>query len=195
MKQGWLLESRRSVTWLVYLNDRWNDEEGGALRCFPQTKISSQQVGSHEGNLQVGWLRIDSNIPVFLDCFRSSGQSALYTVNDNTRQVLSLKDFDVPSQPIEFSRFLPTEFRESFEQISTARLDPRFAAVNDSKGKEQGSLLVERDEVNFLDVIPEAGTLVLFDSVSLPHLVREVTGRRQRIAATGWWHEDSTFLI
>jgi hypothetical protein len=116
-------------------------------------------------------------------------------VNDNTRQVLSLKDFDVPSQPIEFSRFLPTEFRESFEQISTARLDPRFAAVNDSKGKEQGSLLVERDEVNFLDVIPEAGTLVLFDSVSLPHLVREVTGRRQRIAATGWWHEDSTFLI
>ena len=31
--------------------------------------------------------------------------------------------------------------------------------------------------------------------MTLPHLVREVTGTRQRIAATGWFHEDSQFVI
>ncbi len=46
-----------------------------------------------------------------------------------------------------------------------------------------------------IDVTPAAGTLVLFDSVTLPHLVREVTGTRQRIAATGWFHEDSQFVL
>jgi hypothetical protein len=57
-------------------------------------------------------------------------------VKDSSSQVLSLEYFDVPSQPIEFiARFLPSEFTERFEQISTARLDPRFAAVNDNGGK------------------------------------------------------------
>ncbi len=46
-----------------------------------------------------------------------------------------------------------------------------------------------------LDVTPAAGTLVLFDSVTLPHLVMEVMGLRQRIAATGWFHEDSQFVL
>ena len=46
-----------------------------------------------------------------------------------------------------------------------------------------------------IDVTPAAGTLVLFDSVTLPHLVREVTGTRQKIAATGWFHEDSQFVL
>jgi len=36
---------------------------------------------------------------------------------------------------------------------------------------------------------------VLFDSVTLPHSVLEVTGNRQRIAATGWFHEDSQFTF
>jgi hypothetical protein len=113
-------------------------------------------------------------------------------VKEGNRQVLSLKDFDVPSQPIEFFKFLPTQFGERFEQISTARLDPRFAAAN---GKGQASLLADGNEGHFMDVLPESGTLVLFDSVSLPHLVREVTGNRQRIAATGWFHEDNIFLV
>jgi len=193
--KGWLLDSRRSVTWLVYLNDGWAYEEGGALRCFPRKNLSSQQVGCHEGNLQVGWLRVKGEHPVFLDCFRSSGQSALYTVKEGNREVLSLRDFDVPSQPIEFSKFLPTQIGESFEQISTARLDPRFAAAKGNEGKGQGSLLADRNEDHFMDVLPESGTLVIFDSVSLPHLVREVTGNRQRIASTGWFHEDSIFLV
>ena len=44
-----------------------------------------------------------------------------------------------------------------------------------------------------LHVTPVAETLMLFDSVKLPHLVREVTGTRQRIAAR--FHEDSQFVL
>ncbi len=46
-----------------------------------------------------------------------------------------------------------------------------------------------------LDVMPAVGKLVLFDSVTLPHLVMEVMGSRQRIAATGWFHKDSQFVL
>jgi hypothetical protein len=80
--QGWLRPSRRSVTWLVYLNENWDSSEGGILRCFPrsekqfftetqydnnnddggsnamqqQQQQQQQQVGAHNGNLQVGWI-------------------------------------------------------------------------------------------------------------------------------------------
>ncbi|KAL7524415.1 hypothetical protein ACHAWF_000940 [Thalassiosira exigua] len=232
--KGWTVPTRRSVTWLVYLNDDWAEEEGGWLRCFPRVsqdvgdddddnqrrrlRRNDVQVGSHMGNLQVGWL--DDVEPVFLDCFsRESGGSALYRVvrdggvagdgddvaeceeSTSTIDVLSRSDFDVPPQPVDFSVFLAEEHRSKFEQISTSRRDPRFAgggggatggSVNDSS---TSSSEVSHEEKDALDILPAAGTLVLFDSVSLPHRVREVTGGRQRIAATGWFHEDSQFVI
>ncbi len=49
--------------------------------------------------------------------------------------------------------------------------------------------------LTILDITPAAGTLLLFDSITLPHLVMEVMGLRQRIAATGWFHEDSQFVL
>jgi hypothetical protein len=215
--RGWLLPTRRSVTWLVYLNEGWTKEEGGALRCLPRSfdsmRLNNVQVGSHEGNLQVGWINNGVD-PVFLDVFREGGGAALYHVVRNSgnssgnssnneeeeRQILSVRDFNVPSQPIDFAQFLNEEVRESFAQISTARLDPRFAGAADNNSNEKAIANHYHDfdcsdEPNILDVIPTAGTLVLFDSVSLPHLVREVTGKRQRIAATGWFHEDSQFSL
>ena len=39
------------------------------------------------------------------------------------------------------------------------------------------------------DVAPLGGTLVLFDSVALPHEVL-ATVRRERFACSGWFHED-----
>lgn len=196
--KGWMLPTRRSVTWLVYLNDNWTKEEGGALRCFPRGNdyLSSTPVGAHKGNLQVGW--VNKKDPVYLDCFRPSGMAALYRLsnqkNSISEDVLSSSDFNVPQQPIEFDKFLAPEFRKSFEQISTSRLDPRFAAIG-STSVAAASNSAASEAKNALDVIPEAGTLVLFDSVVLPHLVREVTGSRIRIAATGWFHEDSQFAI
>ena len=225
--KGWMTPTRRSVTWLVYLNDNWMVEEGGALRTLPRSETNmnenSIQVGCHEGNLQVGWIN-DGTDPVFLDVFRESGGSALYHLvaaakddddgpeGDNKkvsyeRQIISEQDFDVPAQPIDFSTFLKDEVKESFAQISTSRLDPRFVSAdttttttttansNNNHGIAHNQDFDCSDERTILDVMPQAGTLVLFDSVSLPHLVREVTGKRQRIAATGWFHEDSIFSL
>jgi len=206
---GWTTPTRRSVTWLVYLNEGWTKEEGGALRCMPRSNDSIEkntvQVGCHEGNLQVGWVN-DGVDPVFLDVFRESGGAALYQVkktNDGNnsageeREILSVMDFEVPPQPIDFSKFMKEEVRDSFAQISTSRLDPRFASAsaNSNNGAISRHDFDCSDEPTILDVTPVAGTLVLFDSVSLPHLVREVTGKRQRIAATGWFHEDSQFSL
>lgn len=198
--KGWLMPTRRSVTWLVYLNDGWEKEEGGALRCFPRDEKNMStdvQVGSHEGNLQVGW--VNGCDPVFLDCFRPSGGAALYYLakssgKDLEKLIISVRDFDVPAQPIEFGAFLTPQTRKTFTQISTSRLDPRFAAPGNVSTAKNSDFDCN-EERTILDVTPAAGTLVLFDSVSLPHLVREVTGNRQRIAATGWFHEDSQFVL
>jgi Rps23 Pro-64 3,4-dihydroxylase Tpa1-like proline 4-hydroxylase len=248
--QGWIRPSRRSVTWLVYLNDNWLASEGGILRCFPRNEKQFeagsnivQQVGAHNGNLQVGWIKDEFtgyDHPVFLDCFRPSGGAALYRVvvaannNDNnnsleqqqqqqqTMQILSSMDFDVPTtQPIEFRKFLSFDVQDKFEQISTSRLDKRFVnntnsnnnnnnnnnnndPTTDDRQQQQQQLNGNDSTIDnhnmgkmttVLDILPTAGTLVLFDSVTLPHLVQEVTGSRQRIAATGWFHEDSQFVL
>ncbi len=129
-----------------------------------------------------------------------------------------MRDFDVPPQPIKFALFLVPKARVMFEQISTSRLDPRFtrrppSPTADGAGDGGGDVLtttttdaivvdVNRDHPPkdgrgwmILDVTPTARTLVLFDSVTLPHLVMEVMGSRQRIAATGWFHKDSQFVF
>ena len=46
------------------------------------------------------------------------------------------------------------------------------------------------DEYELLDVDPYGGTLVLFDSVTLPHEVLPTTNNRERWACSGWYHED-----
>lgn len=100
--KGWTTTSRRSISWLLYLSDdEWTTEErGGALRVYPQTEVIGEALnclkpgattpgGSHDGNLQVGWLRtfIASStdgttegskvvkLPVYLDT-----SSVLYTL-------------------------------------------------------------------------------------------------------------------
>ena len=39
------------------------------------------------------------------------------------------------------------------------------------------------------EIQPVAGTLLLFDSVAVPHEVLAVTAERPRVACTGWFHE------
>jgi hypothetical protein len=157
------------------------------------------QVGAHQGNLQVGWL--NGKDPVFLDCFRPSGGAALYRLasaknKESTKggvDFLSSVDFDVPRQPIDFAKFMAPQYRGSFQQISTSRLDPRFVSADTATAAVTAPAVIE--ESSTLDIVPAAGTLVLFDSVSLPHQVQPVTSERQRIAATGWFHEDSQFVM
>eukprot|EP00957_Ditylum_brightwellii_P103764 7904813-Ditylum_brightwellii.AAC.1 len=84
--RGWLLPSRRSLSWLVYLSDdHWNEDDGGELRYYYQDGFVDYavdggvwEVGSHDGNLQVAWLsssfmendndlKKEKTVPVYLD--------------------------------------------------------------------------------------------------------------------------------
>ena len=61
-EKGWLNETRRSISWLLYLNDQdWGSAEsgtsGGELRAY--CRKCRTQCGSHEGNVQVGWLPLE----------------------------------------------------------------------------------------------------------------------------------------
>jgi Rps23 Pro-64 3,4-dihydroxylase Tpa1-like proline 4-hydroxylase len=210
--QGWKYPTRRSITWLVYLNDEWTNDEGGSLRCLPRrckntdtntnnNNESYGPIGSHEGNIQIGWM--DGYNPVYLDAFRDSGQTALYSCqtasannnnnnnnnNDDYKRIYwSKRDFDVPAQPIEFEKFVSTKNLQSrFEQISMATAMTATATTTTTNQNNNNT-----EEIH---IIPSGGTIVLFDSVTLPHSVLEVTGKRQRIAATGWFHEDSQFTF
>jgi len=50
--------TRRSVTWLVYLNDDWNAAvDGGELRVHERLQPSAARVGARGPDLQIGWLR------------------------------------------------------------------------------------------------------------------------------------------
>ena len=49
--------TRRSITWLAYLNDDWDPKrDGGQLRLHERAQPSSH-VGALDTHLQVGWLR------------------------------------------------------------------------------------------------------------------------------------------
>ena len=107
-KVGWYQPTRRSISWLIYLNDRttWNvDQDGGCLRCYerqqqqkqPTTTTSSQllyPVGARSnGDLQIGWLRPDYIIdpidrPVFLDA-RYSNRN----INNNNKDNRQLRNY------------------------------------------------------------------------------------------------------
>ena len=209
--RGWLLPSRRSVSWLIYLSDpNWDlERNGGALRSFPQAKVNARpgvvEVGSHYGNLQVGWLlgkdESSGSAPVFLDSWykvvAESGEvephCILYTVSDETQEVeyitqpwlsehlqgLSVSDFlkiiaDAESKADpETNLFVENRFARDFRLLEDR-------SVWEAGEKPDGSEIV--------DIPPLRGSLVMFDSVSMPHevgLVKEGT----RTALAGWFHE------
>jgi hypothetical protein len=323
--KGWINDTRRSISWLIYLNDDdWsrgttctrndtaNENEdvhdegnqnlpatatarrtlattnqsnqsaghGGELRayirkCCPEEHV---QCGSHDGDIQVGWLRIESSPlsssssspsssstrardsieyePIFLDCwvkmpapkshtFESNKEeggekeegyhdnddslewqpmSALYRIRrkelspeakynkpnplayDNPRK--PLREYlslpfgpNSPSWPSE-QNLEPTDFAWALAlQLTSEDHRRRFVGVEDithysdaEKGKENGDInsncddLHVQQQLEVIDVVPAGGTLVLFDSVTVPHEVLEVT-KGTRLAIAGWYHE------
>ncbi|KAG8469289.1 hypothetical protein KFE25_007807 [Diacronema lutheri] len=195
---GWRRPTRRSVSWLVYLNAPWDPAvDGGALRTFPRIAPPASPVGAHAGNVQVGWLRASVADPVeravFLDSSRAGerGNCALYTVEraNGLRTVLSrnfwarpllyqstelLVDQLLIDSPAAAHRF---HFVEAPHSAAT-----EWFARNDARAGEGEAVL---------DVAPAGGTLVIFDSVALPHEVLPTIGR-ERWACSGWLHEPHT---
>jgi hypothetical protein len=74
----------------------------------------------------------------------------------------------------------PLEFAQALAlQLSNQDLQENFIGTEDISGPG----------IEIIDVVPYAGTLVMFDSVVVPHEVMEVKSG-QRLAVAGWFHED-----
>lgn len=194
---GWARPTRRSVSWLVYLNTVWDPAvDGGVLRTFPRALPPGSPVGAHGGELQVGWLRATAadpvERPVFLDSSRAgggSGNCALFTVRNGPRgsaRVLLSRDFWAQ----------PLLYQSAALLINVLLIDNpgaagrfQFVEAPRSAATEWLGAMARKDAgEGVCDVAPVGGTLVLFDSVALPHEVLPTIGR-ERWACSGWLHE------
>ena len=196
--RGYLSPTRRSLSWLVYLNESdWDaSKDGGCLRTYPRLAENVAKVGARNGDLQIGWLapthQDPVERPVLLDAQRQgeAGNCALYYMNDD-RAIYLTKNFQ--ADPF---LFLSTgDWVVQHVLISNPLFGERFHYLEPPK-----SQLTSFMEANLkantgttvgegvLDVPPTGGTLVVFDSVSLPHEVLS-TLERERWAISGWFHE------
>jgi len=216
--KGWLLPSRRSLSWLVYLSDEdWTlDENGGALRSFPQSKVivpsspspsSSAATSHHEGNLQVGWLlgegadgasypdgHSGGSRPVYLDSWYPVGSEfccVLYKVDDENERILLTKPWlnEALGGTITVADFLKRESnrKEDGGLFLNRRDAHNFALLEDRTEWDDLGRKIPMGAVP-VDISPVRGSLVVFDSVMVPHQVEKIHQGR-RVALAGWFHE------
>ena len=152
--EGFAEISRRSVSWLVYLNEK---PRGGELRAY--CRESAGACGNDEGNLQVGWLGAE---PVFLDAYvRGADDEALYGLYTSA----TAPDATCPSPSAPTRRpgarraatartWTPTRSIGRWGAWSMRSFGPAYRSVED------------RDGSRIVDVAPTLGTLVLFDRES-----------------------------
>ena len=201
---GWSKPTRRSLSWLIYLNDAdWDGrKDGGQLRCFQRQDRPNGRIGAtFNGDLQVGWLSVTpfdpKERPVYLDGKKHDhGDCAMYYLNDDNSKQYITKAFQ--TQPIMYvagSELLVKktllsdrkDIADRFHLIEPPKAKFTDILKGDKKysGWGEDALIGEGLE----DVDPRGGTLVLFDSVSLPHEVL-ATKTKARWACSGWMHED-----
>lgn len=203
--KGWILPSRRSLSWLIYLSDPdWSlERQGGALRAFPQARVdrSSENLATstHNENLQIGWLQqpFKGSQPVYLDSWYVPFQShqphsILYTIHNDQVTFLTKPWLTESLHGTSVSDFLhhwakgdafnsrPTLFLTSDQASQFALLEDRMAW--DAGHVPTGSIV--------RDVAPVRASLVVFDSVLVPHQVETVTNGT-RVALAGWLHEET----
>jgi Rps23 Pro-64 3,4-dihydroxylase Tpa1-like proline 4-hydroxylase len=219
---GWSQPTRRSLSWLLYLNDNdWNpDKNGGYLRCYQRRAIQcASPVGARpNGDLQIGWLRpsvLDPiERPVFLDAQVSGSSSSTSTSSNNDDTCSMYIDTDAPStttttltkqyitKPFNAHPALFIAGSEMLIQklyVTHPEYAIRFHLIEPPKSKLNSILSQIKgpttfDDETIIDVPPLGGTLVVFDSVSLPHEVLPSHGK-ERWAASGWFHEDQQQIL
>ena len=204
-RAGWGQPTRRSISWLIYLNQDWNGRtDGGQLRCFQRSSlpVTSQTVlgARPNGDLQVAWLQASPldplERPVYLDCRRDDHKCSMYIVDDYSGKPIYIsKDFK--TNPIFYMagsealvRRLLVDRHDLAERVRLveppkSKLGDMLSGSADYQGQGEAPA---SDEV-LADVDPIGGTLVLFDSVALPHEVLACRGR-ERWSTSGWFHED-----
>jgi hypothetical protein len=211
--KGWLTPTRRSLSWLIYLStpaDWTLEENGGALRTFPQ-RFVKHAPSTHDGNLQVGWLvgvgpKSESR-PVYLDSWYPvmgivtegavpEPHCILYEVTDQgerefltrpwlTEQLRGLAQMDFMKLcAMHDASDAPTEEPLLFLQTKHAKA---FSPLEDRASWDGGDVPRGSETV---DIVPLRGSLVVFDSVQLPHEV-EIIEEGTRMALAGWFHEKT----
>ena len=175
--------TRRSVTWLVYLNDEYDAaRDGGQLRAHERAAPSVTPVGARGGDLQVGWLKAtdtDGETPVFLDASYASseggdgGDRACSTPAARARRRRDRAAKPFAASPNLFLAGSGDAVARRPPASSTAArpraLSPRRRGAlgcyvgGGARGGERGADGGERVRT----IAPESGTLVLFDSVAV----------------------------
>jgi hypothetical protein len=168
------------------LSDKdWTSENGGELRSYPQACNVANTVGCDDENLQLGWFKMDQAsdtvFPAFLDInrrnyFDITGErrvAALYVRDKKLNRKYITKNFDIIDPDTGSAR---TNFDKYLHDGRHCLY--RIEEIEKWKTDEMPSGSMAQD------FLPTSGTLVLFDSVSLPHQV-QVTKRGQRLALAG----------
>lgn len=235
---GWIQPSRRSLSWLIYLNDpkTWNiNQNNGCLRCYERsTTPPSNIVGSRSnGDLQIGWLHPTwydpIERPVFLDSQYNHHHNennkessnifdfkcAMYIDDDTTTTTNDYRNEEnIQQQPKKNKIYItkgfpshPTLYMTGSEYVvkkffinnnnNNNDFSNRFQLIEQPRSQINDfiSRLVASDNNNeqqyetVKDIPPLGGTLVIFDSVTLPHEVLPSIGK-ERWAISGWMHED-----
>jgi len=206
-ENAWLSETRRSISWLVYLSDS-ETVTGGQFRAFTR-HCKGPYCGAHDGNVQIGWLdyyldehkyeheqRYD---PVFLDSWVKTKTVKKHNIDDINEH--GARQW----QPLySLYRMKMKNGKEEREYLSHpfGTTSPGWPQAIDLEPHKLGNalasqlfpqvqskfILTDKIHDNPTDIQPTAGTLVLFDSVAVPHEVLEVT-RGDRLALAGWFHE------
>lgn len=195
--------TRRSITWMVYLNDDWDGaRDGGHLRLHERANPAVSNVGSQGQDLQIGWLKAtatDGEQPVFLDPLRegpTNENCVLYVVDAVTgvSRDLSSKPFANVALHLGGGDNLARKLMLA-ENPTDAK---RFHLIDAPKSSISG-LLPSPGEAGvdggerIHDIEPKAGTLVMFDSVSLPHEV--MLTKKERYGIQGWFHEELGYQV
>ena len=202
--RGYSAKYRRSVSWLCYLcEDDWNEPDGpgagGELRAYVRDGATMDvPCGSHEGNLQVAWRATEragakraAAEPIFLDAWipveapKLEGGPKFLSFAGLYRVVTDAKG---AAQRDYISGLVEGGGAHTLDEL-LATLEPdersRFSKVD-----VPAEVTKPPAGTSEALVQPLGGTLLLFDSVAVPHEVL-ATKSGVRWAMAGWLHEKS----
>lgn len=186
VNQGWSVQPQfipQAVT-LKLAQECRNRAKNGALSPAGVGRGVQQQVvegvrGDHIQWLEPGQSSVTDEYLQALDALRVELNQGLY---------LGLEDFEG-----HFALYPPGAFYK--KHVDRFRDDDRrtVSAIlylnEDWQAQQGGAVRLYLDDDKTLDVLPEAGTLVVFMSADLPHEVLAAT--RERLSLTGWFRSRS----
>ena len=197
--EGWSRPTRRSISWLIYLNDKTWDN-GGELRTYPRKFDPTGPISrSPDLDLQVGWLSgPPSDVPVFLSTTPNTHsnhcQLFIYDYEKNSKEFISIP---FAADPLLYLAGDGCVQQFMKLQHKGRSLSGRFRKLEPPHTKADAFLhsLADKNkqEEDVVDILPIGGRLVVFDSVVLPHEVLPCF-EKERFAISGWFHEDQKHI-